>query len=152
MSDRLWFFFFQAEDGIRDLTVTGVQTCALPIFVGDVESNRVRGHDLGSQYASSPRVAKIQLKILRHKRRLSHQPAQQFAFRRRPLVQRANRNEVRSLLSHGCLSQPTGPPKACQENNGAHATPSAPCKKSIGFEFLNQSVKTTPTELHPFSS
>src|SRR2546430_6842651 len=27
----LHFFFFQAEDGIRDLTVTGVQTCALPI-------------------------------------------------------------------------------------------------------------------------
>src|SRR2546430_6427014 len=26
------FFFFQAEAGIRDLTVTGVQTCALPIF------------------------------------------------------------------------------------------------------------------------
>src|SRR5256886_3486494 len=28
------FFFFQAEDGIRDLTVTGVQTCALPIWFG----------------------------------------------------------------------------------------------------------------------
>src|SRR5205085_8877911 len=28
----IFFFFFQAEDGIRDLTVTGVQTCALPIF------------------------------------------------------------------------------------------------------------------------
>src|SRR2546430_13473142 len=27
-------FFFQAEDGIRDLTVTGVQTCALPICTG----------------------------------------------------------------------------------------------------------------------
>src|SRR5438105_15954969 len=27
------FFFFQAEDGIRDPLVTGVQTCALPIFV-----------------------------------------------------------------------------------------------------------------------
>src|SRR2546430_8392002 len=27
-----FFFFFQAEDGIRDLTVTGVQTCALPIW------------------------------------------------------------------------------------------------------------------------
>src|SRR5437667_1344298 len=26
------FFFFQAEDGIRDRDVTGVQTCALPIF------------------------------------------------------------------------------------------------------------------------
>src|SRR2546427_5327838 len=31
MSSFLFFFFFQAEDGIRDLTVTGVQTCALPI-------------------------------------------------------------------------------------------------------------------------
>src|SRR2546430_9002620 len=28
-----YLFFFQAEDGIRDLTVTGVQTCALPIFL-----------------------------------------------------------------------------------------------------------------------
>src|SRR5256885_3233773 len=28
------FFFFQAEDGIRDYKVTGVQTCALPILVG----------------------------------------------------------------------------------------------------------------------
>src|SRR5207248_4423379 len=27
----IFFFFFQAEDGIRDRTVTGVQTCALPI-------------------------------------------------------------------------------------------------------------------------
>src|SRR2546430_13144613 len=31
------FFFFQAEDGIRDLTVTGVQTCALPIFDGGAD-------------------------------------------------------------------------------------------------------------------
>src|SRR5688572_22897660 len=30
----MFFFFFQAEDGIRDLTVTGVQTCALPISAG----------------------------------------------------------------------------------------------------------------------
>src|SRR3989440_11029001 len=30
----LFFFFFQAEDGIRDLIVTGVQTCALPICGG----------------------------------------------------------------------------------------------------------------------
>src|SRR5688572_31593659 len=31
ISGIFFFFFFQAEDGIRDLTVTGVQTCALPI-------------------------------------------------------------------------------------------------------------------------
>src|SRR3712207_8088503 len=31
------FFFFQAEDGIRDIGVTGVQTCALPILTSDPE-------------------------------------------------------------------------------------------------------------------
>src|SRR6266511_4370467 len=30
--DKVCFFFFQAEDGIRGFHVTGVQTCALPIF------------------------------------------------------------------------------------------------------------------------
>src|SRR2546430_9673578 len=33
MGRCVFIFFFQAEDGIRDLTVTGVQTCALPIFL-----------------------------------------------------------------------------------------------------------------------
>src|SRR5256885_5433345 len=39
----LIFFFFQAEDGIRDYKVTGVQTCALPIFH--------HGDDLGHLHA-----------------------------------------------------------------------------------------------------
>src|SRR5574337_207691 len=38
----LFFFFFQAEDGIRDWVVTGVQTCALPIY-----GNPVRLRELG---------------------------------------------------------------------------------------------------------
>src|SRR5258706_11073336 len=33
----LVFFFFQAEDGIRDWSVTGVQTCALPIYLQAVD-------------------------------------------------------------------------------------------------------------------
>src|SRR5699024_12048847 len=33
ISSPTFFFFFQAEDGIRDRNVTGVQTCALPISV-----------------------------------------------------------------------------------------------------------------------
>src|SRR5205823_9254311 len=40
----LFFFFFQAEDGIRDKLVTGVQTCALPILCslsGKVVSRKV---------------------------------------------------------------------------------------------------------------
>src|SRR5256885_5784867 len=38
--NRICFFFFQAEDGIRDYKVTGVQTCALPI---SFSSRRERG-------------------------------------------------------------------------------------------------------------
>src|SRR3989440_7601416 len=42
----LFFFFFQAEDGIRDLIVTGVQTCALPIYDrGRRLGRETRGHD-----------------------------------------------------------------------------------------------------------
>src|SRR5258708_29941686 len=43
------FFFFQAEDGIRDDLVTGVQTCALPI-------PSVATEDVSSPEASSPEV------------------------------------------------------------------------------------------------
>src|SRR5205809_6942741 len=39
-------FFFQAEDGIRDVAVTGVQTCALPIYVSDELGRRIAGRDL----------------------------------------------------------------------------------------------------------
>src|SRR2546427_12309202 len=38
------FFFFQAEDGIRDLTVTGVQTCALPICELATQAQTVATH------------------------------------------------------------------------------------------------------------
>src|SRR3712207_7406470 len=34
----VFFFFFQAEDGIRDIGVTGVQTCALPIWACSSEA------------------------------------------------------------------------------------------------------------------
>src|SRR5256885_2392542 len=36
----IFFFFFQAEDGIRDYKVTGVQTCALPIFKQMLDYNK----------------------------------------------------------------------------------------------------------------
>src|SRR5437879_13713555 len=40
------FFFFQAEDGIRDTSVTGVQTCALPISGGQPAGRPVGDDDL----------------------------------------------------------------------------------------------------------
>src|SRR2546427_1596713 len=46
MSDLALFFFFQAEDGIRDLTVTGVQTCALPILIA--APNGLKGISVGA--------------------------------------------------------------------------------------------------------
>src|SRR4030066_2113196 len=42
MYSRVCFFFFQAEDGIRDSSVTGVQTCALPISVVRRSNSRFR--------------------------------------------------------------------------------------------------------------
>src|SRR5690606_40628204 len=47
-----WYlFFFQAEDGIRDFHVTGVQTCALPISPHLVPTLCVATHYEGHQYA-----------------------------------------------------------------------------------------------------
>src|SRR5690606_40176432 len=49
----VYFFFFQAEDGIRDFHVTGVQTCALPISDKDINPNRIAvvGHSRGGKTA-----------------------------------------------------------------------------------------------------
>src|SRR5437870_10686366 len=48
MSIFFFVFFFQAEDGIRDGHVTGVQTCALPIYVMHSIDNSLRR--LGTDY------------------------------------------------------------------------------------------------------
>src|SRR2546429_2098562 len=52
-----FFFFFQAEDGIRDVAVTGVQTCALPIFNGGISIgttvSRYKGSSRNSPSATS---------------------------------------------------------------------------------------------------
>src|SRR5690349_25137666 len=45
----IFFFFFRAEDGIRDLYVTGVQTCALPIF----QKRKLRNSRSPRRYAST---------------------------------------------------------------------------------------------------
>src|SRR5690348_18486883 len=48
-------FFFQAEDGIRDGRVTGVQTCALPIYPGDQHGDGLAEHGrLGLDAAHAP--------------------------------------------------------------------------------------------------
>src|SRR5689334_24654726 len=49
MDCHCFFFFFQAEDGIRDGTVTGVQTCALPIYEGGSDAQAGATKECGEQ-------------------------------------------------------------------------------------------------------
>src|SRR5205823_7362869 len=64
-----FFFFFQAEDGIRDKLVTGVQTCALPILMNSLRAlsefipsatgasslSQARRNSLGSSGSTPPK-------------------------------------------------------------------------------------------------
>src|SRR3989440_8202986 len=50
------FFFFQAEDGIRDLIVTGVQTCALPILALVIEGERMDAWREAGQGGAGARI------------------------------------------------------------------------------------------------
>src|SRR5207248_8563385 len=64
-----FFFFFQAEDGIRDRTVTGVQTCALPILPaipGAREAvERLAAHwPLGLASSSNRKLIELALELL----------------------------------------------------------------------------------------
>src|SRR3712207_8100688 len=79
----LCFFFFQAEDGIRDIGVTGVQTCALPISeraLADevvaairqgIEEGRIAGGDRVTErfLAGRLRTSRAQVKTARSEER-----------------------------------------------------------------------------------
>src|SRR5207245_4425873 len=51
-------FFFQAEDGIRDATVTGVQTCALPIYWNQEHSLARDNHPVNTHHMRELRPAR----------------------------------------------------------------------------------------------
>src|SRR5207244_5589967 len=64
------FFFFQAEDGIRDDLVTGVQTCALPICEwiltrNDVDALADVTSDYGRRRAADPKLAALRFRDIR---------------------------------------------------------------------------------------
>src|SRR5437763_14052111 len=66
----LFFFFFQAEDGIRDTSVTGVQTCALPICLPR-QIERIDRDAVTPE--TRPRIKRREPEGLR-RRRLDHLP------------------------------------------------------------------------------
>src|SRR5215813_6299834 len=93
------FFFFQAEDGIRDADVTGVQTCALPISVhGGPARSRPGDQDLGGAAAGRvPAVAERALGVLLLRRLLAGLPAGRLPAR--PALVRRTSPAVRLLIT-----------------------------------------------------
>src|SRR5207248_8897496 len=99
------FFFFQAEDGIRDRTVTGVQTCALPIFSASLVS---RPNDQQILECIQPRLA---ADVVRAAARSARPLAARYRNRRhRPwpcacrALERADRKSTRLNSSHRTIS------------------------------------------------
>src|SRR6266702_4481391 len=72
----MFFFFFQAEDGIRDGHVTGVQTCALPIF----DEARLFAEDVLATEGSAPDVRCHALELIGRSHRLRDLSAARAAF------------------------------------------------------------------------
>src|SRR6266496_4967664 len=82
MTGDNYVFFFQAEDGIRGLYVTGVQTCALPISVRTLEAWS-RGAFQSLFGVPPPRLSEETPPLVA---RLKRHPALYEALRRRPHV------------------------------------------------------------------
>src|SRR2546430_13185595 len=82
------FFFFQAEDGIRDLTVTGVQTCALPILSRST-SRRKKAHERAwpestlAVVRSAPRPLSVDIAACRSSSASSEHPVARRSEERR---------------------------------------------------------------------
>src|SRR2546430_5220281 len=87
------FFFFQAEDGIRDLTVTGVQTCALPI-------SQLVKHGPGACPVGRVPAAEIEIAVVDHLRGLLRAPEIVVGTWRaaRPRIEGIAEEEVREAL------------------------------------------------------
>src|SRR5438132_4974368 len=107
----IFFFFFQAEDGIRDHCVTGVQTCALPILAS-AKAGAKRGADLanaralrrpeggGYSYAAALPVSSRRYRMTRRSRSLT-ESSSRMRWRRRGSV--TNVEATRSASISGSL-------------------------------------------------
>src|SRR3990167_9369702 len=91
----MFLLFFQAEDGIRDLTVTGVQTCALPIWP-DSRANQALVLQVGVG--------------LQHRGMTDAELRTHLAHRRHPLSRLINAaaDVFRQLLGDTLIEQQTG--------------------------------------------
>src|SRR2546426_12174418 len=116
----IFFFFFQAEDGIRDYKVTGVQTCALPISgtmlgwfgVGEHADvfPRVVGHRLGNEpptfvirggeAADEQGITQRGQIVLGHERRIGHVDVSAWRY---PMLGQEGRDVRQDGVIHGFI-------------------------------------------------
>src|SRR5437773_6047714 len=124
----VFFFFFQAEDGIRDRDVTGVQTCALPI---SAELRPFAGGSSACRGSAAPRT--------RGTTRRSPRPGGRMPARRQPLRARRGaagprrrRRAAGALRAGGARLRPSPDPATRGEGAGGRpatrraATPAEP--------------------------
>src|SRR3712207_5366209 len=124
----MFFFFFQAEDGIRDIGVTGVQTCALPISFGNESCKAKRGtryctrkratlYSRSQQGGSSrgpresiptPRVTTILGNRTPRRRRPHHPPARDRSPSSPPVSRRSRRRPQHPHRTRDAARPPPG--------------------------------------------
>src|SRR2546427_9541514 len=94
----LFFFFFQAEDGIRDLTVTGVQTCALPISCAS-QSWQVQP---SGRYSLRPALQAITAFLTSHRKMAACWPRYSCQFRSMSSRSEEHTSELQSQSNLVC--------------------------------------------------
>src|SRR6266496_2310040 len=110
------FFFFQAEDGIRDLYVTGVQTCALPIWArqelraaGETSGRRRTAEAWDQLTPQELQIAQMAADGLSNRELgqqlyLSHRTVGSYLYRVFPKLGITSRSQLRAVLDGGIAS------------------------------------------------
>src|SRR2546422_11028676 len=117
----LFFFFFQAEDGIRDVAVTGVQTCALPIY------RRQQGHLLGIDERGGTGAPRVEHLILLC-RRLDRLQLDRLALKAEIDLEILPQTEEQILFGVGLVADAAGgdPIRAADSHVGDVVRPARP--------------------------
>src|SRR5436305_10382979 len=95
-TSTVFVFFFQAEDGIRDADVTGVQTCALPIYVVAAGTDHIEDEPEPAALGIRPggAVGPAQERVWRAHRQLKELPWNDGRRRRRKIGRASCRERV----------------------------------------------------------
>src|SRR5438445_10128364 len=107
------FFFFQAEDGIRDIGVTGVQTCALPILAA-AKASGVRHVIFGDLFLEDVRAYREQ-KLARSEEHTSELQSRQYLVcrllleKKKPKRNNPTRSDLVSSIASNLWIRASGP-------------------------------------------